>query len=214
MLAALSHGLALCIIVNTLGRASGAHVNPAVTLALASIGRFSWAQVPGYIIAQFAGAFVAALAIVGVFGTKAITLAAAGAPSLPHGVSGVQGLLAEILGTFILVLGVVAMAADTRITLPEGWAGFIIGLALLSGIFVAGTTSGAGLNPALAISPYLVDGLFNKGAPITPQDIPVYAFGPIIGGVIAAIVYAFIAQMRVGPVSRTGEVTSRLPGGR
>lgn len=213
LVAALAHGLALCIIINTLGRASGGHVNPAVTLSLASVGRFPWTRVPGYIIAQFVGAFVAALAIVGVYGMNAVHLAAASAPALPKGINGPQGLLAEALGTFILVLAVVAMAADTRITLPEGWAGFIIGLALLCGIFIAGAASGAGLNPALAISPYFVDGLFG-GAAVTPQDIPVYLFGPIIGGVFAAFAYSFITSMSRGPVSPTGEVTARLPGQR
>nr|MBF6592662.1 aquaporin [Ktedonobacterales bacterium] len=125
LIAALAHGLALALIVNTLGRVSGAHVNPAVTIGLASAGRFAWARVPEYIIAQFVGAFVAALAIVGVFGQVAVTKAAASAPSLAPGISGWQGGLAEALGAFILVLGVVAMASDTRITLPEGWAGFI-----------------------------------------------------------------------------------------
>jgi len=186
--AALAHGLMLFVLVNTIGRVSGSHVNPAVTLGLASVGRFPWQQVPGYIVAQFVGAFVAALALVGIFGNK---LAAATAPVLSHGVSGWQGAAAEGLGAFVLVFAVVATAADTRFKLPEGWAGLVIGMALACGIFLAGVPSGAGLNPALAISPYAVGAIFKAGLP--GSEIPVYLFGPIVGGVVAAFLYRYIA---------------------
>jgi glycerol uptake facilitator protein len=197
LIAALAHGLALCVIVNIFGRVSGAHVNPAVTIGLASIGRFKWDQVPGYIVAQFVGAFVAALAIVGVYGTKAVTLAAASAPSLVKGASGWEGFLAELLGAAVLVIAVVAAAADTRNNLPSGWAGLVIGLALACGIFLAGAVSGAGLNPALAVSPYLVNTIFG-GHSLFAGEIPIYLFGPPIGGVIAAFAYRYVANFTGG----------------
>lgn len=193
IVAALAHGLALVVIVNCVGRVSGAHVNPAVTISLATINRFPWQRVPAYIGAQFVGAIVAAIAIVGIYGQAAVTTALASAPTLAPHVNGAQGLLAEALGTFILVYAVTATAADTRYTLPAGWAGLIIGLALASGIFVAGGVSGAGLNPALALSPYLVDAVA-KGA-VHFDEIPVYLFGPVIGGVAAALLYRFTAHM-------------------
>src|SRR5579875_113045 len=115
VVAALSHGLALAVIVNVIGRISGAHVNPAVTIALASIGRFPWRQVPEYLGAQFVGAFIAAGAILAIFGNKVIL---ASVPVLSRGINGWQGLLAEALGTFMLVIAIVATVADKRVNLP------------------------------------------------------------------------------------------------
>lgn len=200
LVAALAHGLMLCVIVNTIGRISGAHVNPAVTLGLASIGRFPWRQVPEYIAAQFVGAFAAAGAILVIFGKKFIALSA---PTLSTGINGWQGGFAEALGTFVLVLAVVATAADTRYKLPEGWAGLIIGLGLTCGIFLAGLASGAGLNPALAVSPYGVAAL--AGAIVPGSEIAVYIIGPIIGGVVAAFIYYHVAEMSRGPMTPTGQ---------
>jgi glycerol uptake facilitator protein len=194
LIAALAHGLVLAVIVNVFGRVSGAHANPAVTIGLASVNRFPWLQVPGYIIAQFVGAIVAVLAIVGMFGNKAFTLAAASAPALGHGVNGAQGLLAEALGAFMLLIAVVATVADSRFHLPSGWAGLIIGLGLASGIFLAGSVSGAGLNPALAVGPYIVD-LIHNSSVVQAGEIPVYLFGPVIGGVVAAWIYRFVTRM-------------------
>src|SRR6185437_3139109 len=160
--------------------------------------RFSWQQVPGYIVAQFVGAFAAALALVGIFGNK---LAAAVAPVLSHGVNGWQGAGAEALGASVLILAVVATAADTRFKLPEGWAGLVIGMGLACGIFLAGVPSGAGLNPALAISPYGVGAIFKASLP--GSEIPVYLFGPVVGGVVMAFLYRYIANMSGGPMTRT-----------
>lgn len=200
LVAALAHGLALCVIVNTIGRISGAHVNPAVTVGLAGIGRFPWRQVPEYIAAQFVGAFIAAGAILAIFGNKVIL---ASVPVLNRGINGWQGLLAEALGTFVWVFAVVATAADTRYKLPQGWAGLIIGLGLTCGIFLAGMATGAGLNPALALSPYGVAALVNVHVP--GSEIPVYLFGPLIGGVVAAYLYYHIAELRNGPLTTTGQ---------
>lgn len=195
LVAALAHGLALVVIVNIFGRVSGAHVNPAVTLALASVKRFDWARVPGYIGAQFVGAFVGALAIVGIYGQNALTMAGASAPSISPSVTGLQGLLAEALGAFILIFAIMATVADNRFTLPSGWAGLIIGLALAVGIFATGFSSGAGLNPALSLGPYIMD-LFIKNAPVHYDQIPIYLIGPVIGGVGAAFLYRFITRMK------------------
>ena len=195
LVAALAHGLALAVIINMIGRVSGAHVNPAVTIALASINRFPWAQVPYYIAAQFVGAFLAALAIVGIYGQNALTLAGASAPGYAANISPTQALLAEALGAFILVFAIMATAADTRFTMPAGWAGLIIGLALAAAIFATGFSSGAGLNPALSVSPYLLN-LFVKNPVVHYGQIPIYLVGPVIGGVVAAFLYRFISRMR------------------
>jgi glycerol uptake facilitator protein len=194
LIPALAHGLALFIIVSVVGGISGAHVNPAVTLALASIGKFSWLRVPGYLVAQFVGAGLGALAVAGIYGTEKSV-----APTLNQGVSLGTGLLAEALGAGILVLAVVAAAADTRRSFPNGFAGLVIGLALASAIFVVWPITRAGVNPALALSPYAVDAFFHHMPPLGVNQIAAYLAGPIVGGVVAAFLYSFMAHM---PIAR------------
>jgi len=77
---ALSFGLVLVTIVAGLGSVSGAHVNPAVTLGLASAGKFPWRYVPGYLVAQLGGGLLAALAVWGIYGDRARDAANLGAP--------------------------------------------------------------------------------------------------------------------------------------
>ncbi len=192
LIPALAHGLALFIIVSVGGGISGAHVNPAVTLSLASIGKFSWLRVPGYLVAQFIGAGLGALAVAGIYGTEASV-----APTLAKGVGLGTGLLAEALGAGILVLAVVAAAADKRTSLPNGFAGLVIGLALAAAIFVVGPITGAGVNPALALSPYAVDSLFHHMQPLGVNQLAAYLAGPIVGGVIAAFLYRYMSHMPV-----------------
>lgn len=189
---ALAHGLALFIIVAVVGRISGAHVNPAVTLSLAAIGKFSWLEVPGYIISQFIGAGLAALGVVALYGTQASV-----APTLSKGVGTGTGVLAEALGAGILIIAIVAAVADSRANLANGMAALIIGLALASAIFVVGPITGAGLNPALALSPYAIDALFHHMSELGVPQVAAYVVGPIVGGVIAAWLYRIMARMPV-----------------
>lgn len=203
LLAALAHGLALCVIINIFGRISGAHFNPAVTIGLASIRRFPAGRVLPYIVAQFVGAIVAAVVIIAMYGQNAAKLAGAGSPALNKGISGVQGTVMEAVGAFILVLAIVAVAADTRFKLPEGWAGLVIGLALFTGIIIAGVGSGAGLNPAVGLGTMLGSAIFQGQA--QGSAALVYLLGPIIGAVLAAYTYRYIAGLPDGPMTPTGQ---------
>ncbi len=201
LIPALAHGLALFVIVCVVGAVSGAHVNPAVTLSLASIGKFSWARVPGYLVAQVLGAGLGALAVVGIYGPMGANTSVA--PTLSKGVTLSTGLLAEALGAGILVIAVVAAAADTRRALPNGLAGLVIGLALAAAVFVVGPVTGAAVNPALALSPYGVDFLFHRMLPLGADQWATYLVGPIVGGVIAAFLYAYMAKLPIArPASR------------
>jgi len=190
LIPAFAHGLALFLIVAVFGRISGAHVNPAVTLGLASVGKFSWGRVPGYLIAQFVGAGLGALGVVGLYGTKPSV-----APTLAQGVGLGTGVLAEALGAGILVIAVVAAAADARQGFPNGFAGLVIGLALASAIFVVGPITGAGLNPALSLGPYAIDFIFHHMSPLGVEQLAIYLVGPIVGGVAAALLYAVVSGM-------------------
>src|SRR5580693_1683425 len=95
-------GLALAIAVASLGHISGAHLNPAVTLGLAINGRFPWACVPGYVLAQFAGSTAAAAVTWGLYGNQARSIAALGATAPAAGVSAGRVLAAEAVVTFVL----------------------------------------------------------------------------------------------------------------
>ncbi len=193
LLVALAHGLVLFIIVMVTGRISGAHANPAVTISLASIGQFKWADVPGYLIAQFVGAILGALAIMIPFGRDIATVGHLGRPELAPFTNLVAGLVAEALGAGILVIAIVALAADRRA--PVGWAGLGIGMALTVAIMIVGPATGAAVNPARAFGPDIVSIFF--GAP--PVDwvafIVCYLIGPIVGGIGAAWLYARMSRL-------------------
>jgi glycerol uptake facilitator protein len=192
LLVALAHGFALFIAVIIVGKISGAHVNPAVTIGLASIGRIEFADVPAYIVGQVVGAVIAALGILVVYGKDAATIGHLGAPSLAVNTSVVQGMFIEAIGACILVLAIVGSAVDSRA--PASWAGLTIGLALAAIIMVIGPATGATVNPARAFGPTLIDAFFGVKVDWGAYLIT-YLVGPIIGGVAAAYLYSFIARL-------------------
>ncbi len=195
VLVALAHGLALFIIVLIVGRVSGAHVNPAVTLGLASSGQFDWGDVPLYLGAQFLGATIGAACILIVYGKLAATVGGLGAPSLAPNTNLIQGAVIEGIGAGILVLAVISTAADKRS--PAGWAGLTIGLALGAIIMAIGPATGAAVNPARAFGPDIIDWIFFR----TPTNVDWWAYivsyliGPIVGGVAAANLYLYMARL-------------------
>lgn len=181
---ALSFGPVLVAIVAGLGQVSGAHVNPAVTLGLASAGKFPWRLVPSYIIAQLLGGLLAAVVVWGAYGERAREMANLGAPAPVPEPTALQGLLVEALIAFRLVFTVVAVATDPRV--PEGVQPLAIGFALAAGVLLGGPVSGGASNPARALGPMIVAGSFG--------DVAIYVVGPIVGAIVAALLYdKFIA---------------------
>ena len=189
---ALAHGFALFIAVMIIGKVSGAHVNPAVSIGLAAIGRLPWVEVITYVVGQVLGAVLGALAILIVYGKYAATYGHLGAPSLAKDTSLVQGLVIEGIGAGILVITVVATAVDSRA--PNGWAGLSIGLALAAIITVIGAATGGSVNPARAFGPDLVDVLSGVSVDWVAYLV-VYLIGPILGGIGAAFLYSYIARL-------------------
>ena len=189
-------GLGVAIAVYTVGRFSGAHINPAVTLALASTGQFDWVQVPGYIIAQFLGAFVGAVIVwltylphweetadpglkLGVFST---------APAIYNTPANV---ITEIVGTFVLVFGVFGIIAND---LATGLAPLLIGLLVLGiGLSLGGPT-GYAINPARDLGPRIAHAVLpiaGKGGNDWGYSwIPVV--GPVIGGILGAVAFTVL----------------------
>ena len=176
---ALAFGLALVAIVAAIGHVSGAHVNPAVTLALAATKKFAWQYVPIYVGAQLVGALLGAIAVWVIYGDASRELANVAATFPAEGVGDLRALVAEILVTFILVFVIISVATDDRA--PAGVAPLAVGFALACGVFIAGPVTGGSLNPVRTLGPMIVAFDFTA--------VWVYIVGPIIGGVLAALVY-------------------------
>jgi MIP family channel proteins len=182
---ALAFGLALAIVVAAIGHVSGAHVNPAVTLGMAAARRFPWNYVPIYVAAQLVGAVLAALATWVTFGGGARSQANLAATYPAQGVGDLQAFIVEMLITFILVFVVISVATDERA--PAAIAPIAVGFALAVGVFIAGPVTGGAVNPARALGPMVVALDFTSAW--------LYILGPVIGGVLAALLYdRFMAQ--------------------
>jgi MIP family channel proteins len=182
---ALAFGLALAAVVAAIGHVSGAHVNPAVTLGMAAAGKFPWNYTPVYIGAQFVGAVLGALATWLTFGGPARSEAKLAATYPAQGVGDLQAFIVEILITFILVFVVMAVATDERA--PAAIAPIAVGFALAVGVFIAGPVTGGSVNPARSLGPMIVAGDLTS--------VWLYVLGPIIGGVLGALLYdRFMAQ--------------------
>jgi MIP family channel proteins len=175
----LAFGIALLVVVAAIGHVSGGHVNPAVTLALAVTGKFPWRYVPAYLVAQLVGAVLGALGTWVAFGGPGRDVAHLAATTPSTGVGALQALAVEAIVTFVLVFTVIAVATDDRVA--DAVAPIAVGAALAVGVFVAGPVTGGAVNPARALGPMIVAGQFTAWW--------VYLVGPIVGGIIAAVIY-------------------------
>lgn len=186
----LAFGLAISASIYALGNVSGCHINPAVTIALWAKGKFASRDVIPYIIAQLGGASLASFLFAGCVGMGAVTLGGLGATAPFQGVGYLQAILAETIGTFLLMLVIMGVAVDKRAT--PGFAGLIIGLTVAGIITTLGNITGASLNPARTFGPYLGDLVL--GGQNLWYYFPIYIIGPIVGAILAAFVYEYIAS--------------------
>ncbi len=182
---ALAHGVALAIAISALGHISGGHFNPAVTIGLAVARKISPLLAILYILGQLIGGIAACLALVAVLPTNAWQSVQLGTPGVSLITSG-QAVTLEAILTFFLVLAVLGTAVDPR---ANRIAGFGIGLTIFVDILVAGPLTGAAMNPARAITPAIVSGYWNG-------DWWIYWVGPIIGAIVASILYMGIFMPR------------------
>jgi MIP family channel proteins len=178
---ALAHGLILSIMISVFGATSGGHFNPAVTLGFLSTRRIKPDLAAIYIVAQLVGGTLSGLALRAVFPETAWRPAHLGTPYLAPGVSFGTGVLVEAILTFFLLLAVFGTAVDAR---APKIGGFGIGLTVMVDILVGGPLTGASMNPARTFGPALAGGFW--------QNDLVYWIGPIIGGVIAALLYDYV----------------------
>ncbi len=176
---ALAHGLAIFVGVSMFAYISGAHFNPAVTIGLLIAKKVDAAKAVGYIIAQLLGAAVAALFLRWIFPADTWQAVQLGTPSIDARIGAGAAILVEAILTLFLVHTVLATAVDDRG--PKSIFPFCIGLSITMGILLGGPLTGAAMNPARAFGPALVSGSWDMHY--------VYWIGPILGGIIAALVY-------------------------
>jgi glycerol uptake facilitator protein len=220
-------GLGVTLGVYTAARMSGAHINPAVTVALAAFRGFSWRKVLPYSVAQILGAFVAALIVrwnytealhkadpgltiktQGVFSTLP------GNGSLDLGVHMWDGFRDQIIGTAILMFLILAIV-DLRNTAPAAnMAPFIIGLIVVAIGMAWGTNAGYAINPARDLGPRLASYLTGYGGAWRDQFGDLYFWVPIVGPIIGALIGAALYDLLIGrylPVSDAEEEPGRVP---
>ncbi len=186
----LAFGLALAVAIYAFGPISGAHFNPAVTIALWAGKKFPGKDVIPYVIAQVIGSLIASAALLAISGTAASTIGALGGVG-PFGDISIVGMfIAEFLGTFLLMYVIMATAVNPKSTAAD--AALSIGL-VLAGIVVAiGNYTGAGVNPARSFTPMLLN-YFVSGANAFAY-YPIYLIAPIIGAIVAVYLYDYLHE--------------------
>jgi aquaporin Z len=193
---ALAHGLAIGLMVAALGHISGGHFNPAVTISMLATGQVSVTRAVGYIIAQLLGAVVGAGILTVIFpalgemGRNNIGVNL-GVLGLGPDVTIAGAVVMEAIMTFFLLLVIFGTAVDPRG--PRAIAGLAIGLIISMDILAGGRVTGAGMNPARAFGPALVQQDFTNWW--------IYWVGPITGGVIAAFAYKYFWLSENGPAA-------------
>jgi glycerol uptake facilitator protein len=181
----MSFAIIITGVIYALGRVSGAHINPAVTIALWATKRFPSGDMVAYVVAQCTGAAIGSLLFALTVGMNAVTVGGLGATAPFPGIGYGQAILAEAIATFVLMLVIMGVAVDERA--PPGFAGLIIGLTVGGMITATGNIAGASLNTARTFGPYLIDSLM--GGPNLWAFFPIYVIGPVIGAVLAAFFY-------------------------
>jgi glycerol uptake facilitator protein len=189
-------GLAVMLSVYAVGNFSGAHLNPAVSIGLAVAGSFSWGEVPFYILSQTAGAFFGSILVWLHYKphwekTTDADVKLAVFCTGPAIRSSFYNLLSEVIGTAVLVLGLLFIGANK---FAEGLNPVIVGLLITSiGLSLGGTT-GFAINPARDFGPRLAHAILpipgKRDSNWSYSWIPV--LGPMIGGGLGALIYQLI----------------------
>jgi glycerol uptake facilitator protein len=188
----LVHAFVLFVIVQSIGSISGAHVNPAVTLAMAAIRKIRINDAIVYILLQLSGGVAGALVTKFILsdqiadGTTTAGGASAqvGTPTLNHNLIGgsAQGAVLEGIGAFLLVWAITAVAVNPRAA--RDWAGWVIGATLGLIVMIGGPVDGGSFNPARWFGPALVGNHWT--------DAWLYVVGPIVGAVLGAVTYWYL----------------------
>ena len=174
---ALAHGLALMAMVYAVVSISGAHINPAVTIAMWATRKIKTKDACWYILSQLIGSVIAAILLAWIFPLqKVLNL---GAPALGINVTFFGAILIEIVLTFLLALAVFGVSDKNHV-------GLALGAVLTGAVLVGGPLTGAALNPARAFGPALVSGFWKNHL--------VYWIGPVVGAVMAGWLHTLLKK--------------------
>jgi glycerol uptake facilitator protein len=195
----LVHAFVLFLLVQSIGSVSGAHINPAVTLAMAAIRKIRINDAVVYILLQLSGGVAGALVTKFILSdqiadgtvTPGAASAEVGTPALNNTLIGgsAQAAVLEGIGAFILVWAITAVAVNPRAA--RDWAGWVIGATLGLIVMVGGPLSGGSYNPARWFGPALVSGSWD--------DAWLYIIGPLVGGLLGAVTYWYLfVESRIG----------------
>jgi len=173
---AITFGLVVMAMIYGLGDVSGAHLNPAVSIAFTLAGRLPLKSLGIYLISEIAGAFLASLMLRFLFPTDELLGA-----TLPAG-SAWQSFILELILTFFLMLVIMGVATGSK---EQGlFAGIAIGSVILLEAMFAGPICGASMNPARSLAPAIVSG--------HPENLWVYLIAPVVGAALAIPTWKFL----------------------
>lgn len=178
---AAAHGLAIAVMVSALAQISGGKFNPAISLGLWAGGKQGIVPTLTEIVAQLLGGVVGALFLKWIFPVAVTTAVNLGTPALGTDITPSAGIFTEVILTFLLVFTVYGAAVDTRGAF-KAVGGFAIGSVILFDILMGGGVTGGAMNPARAFGPALISGDW--------LNHYVYWVGPILGGLIAGVLYS------------------------
>ncbi len=178
LIVALAHGITLAIAVSAVMNVSGAHFNPAVTLAFLLTKRIDQTTAGLYIVAQLIGGVIAGGILFSVFGAD--NLGGTPTPGVIEGAALATShvILIEVVLTFLLMFSIMGTAVDSRAPAIGGWG---IGLMVTADILMGGPLTGAAMNPARHLGTAVFEGLM--------AEAWMYWVGPIIGACLCAVVY-------------------------
>jgi len=194
-------GVVMCMVYG-LGHISGAHINPAVTLAFASVGRTPRRDILPYIAAQCLGAVAASVTHLVTYGNDMVRSANFGA-TLPTGTSAIGAFGLETVLTFLLMLVIMAVATDLRV--PKAISGLAIGATVAVDCLAAGKCCGASMNPARSFGPALMAG------GMAMKAMWLYVLAPIGGATLAAWTYTHLAGSAGAADVSSGNAESVTP---
>jgi len=180
---AFAFGFVILILIYACGHISGAHFNPAVTIAFSVVGKFSKGQIVPYIISQILGALCASAVLRMLLGN--VCDMGGTFPTLPVGSNLITtSFIMEFVFTFLLMFVIMSVATDSR---AEGsFAGIAIGLTVLIGATVAGPISGGSFNPARSIAPGIISG--------NMEHLWLYIVSPTMGAICGSLLYTVIGN--------------------
>ncbi len=170
-------GLIVMVMIYTVGRVSGAHMNPAVTIAFAAVGRMPATDAAAYVVTQCLAALVGAAAIRAVLGVDEMMLGSTMTELPPLAALGVEFMMTAIL--MFVVMGVSTGAKEESVT-----AGLAVGATIAMEAFVAGPLTKASMNPARSIGPGVVSG--------ATDQLWIYILAPITGALVGGSLYLLI----------------------